>query len=78
MTRENNNTGRDSANANDGVKRQVQAQNQDAIAMGSLGCHAEFFSDSDELIGEALKSVYRQTVDEALPNEFQDLLDKLN
>ncbi|WOE75978.1 NepR family anti-sigma factor [Alterisphingorhabdus coralli] len=50
----------------------------DAIAMGSMGCQAEYSSDNDELIGEALKSVYRQTVEEALPSEFQDLLDKLN
>lgn len=32
----------------------------------------------DASVGAALRSVYSQTVDEAIPNEFLDLLNKLD
>ncbi|WP_164118043.1 NepR family anti-sigma factor [Sphingorhabdus sp. Alg239-R122] len=34
--------------------------------------------DKSEVIGDALKTFYQNTLDEAVPDDFQDLLDKLN
>ncbi|MEM1133343.1 MAG: NepR family anti-sigma factor [Pseudomonadota bacterium] len=77
MTRDKKHISSKSAHAQSAGHDQNKTENDGAIAMDGAGCHAEFIADNDELIGEALKSVYRQTVDEALPSEFQDLLDKL-
>lgn len=35
-------------------------------------------SPRDSNVGDALRSVYSQAVDEPIPNEFLDLLNKLN
>lgn len=84
MTREHKHTDHNSANASgsqhmDGRDCDKPTRSDHAsIAMGSMGCQAEYSSGNDELIGRALKSVYHQTVNEELPSEFQDLLDKLH
>ncbi|MEO1044173.1 MAG: NepR family anti-sigma factor [Pseudomonadota bacterium] len=77
MTRENKKPESGSADVSARSDARAESRPDHSITMGSMGCEAEYSSDNDELIGEALKSVYRQTIDEALPSEFQDLLDKL-
>ena len=35
-------------------------------------------NDKSEVIGDALKSFYQKTLNEDVPDDFQNLLDKLN
>jgi len=43
---------------------------------GRASCSAG--SDKSEVIGDALKSFYQKTLNEEVPDDFQNLLNKLN
>lgn len=52
------------------LKGQIRSSRPDpAVTDQDLG--------SDSLVGDALRSIYRQTVEEELPQEFLDILGKL-
>ncbi len=52
--------------------RQIDSDMDAARAAPSSDC------DKSEVIGDALKTFYQNALDEAVPDDFQDLLDKLN
>lgn len=78
---EDKNSGQGQANNPDGPGNTLKANNSQNAASSmhdsSLGYDNGPMSERSSSIGQALKSVYQQTVEEELPEDFQKLLDQL-